>query len=117
MENEKLWTIIGVAFIVAIVTSIATVSITGNVTNSASRTTNQIVLNMLENNCIGTNSVLYNVTDPTGAQICDAYNSKQKKSTMCALVQQGKVNSIIAPCNLKLGTDKTVPNYVICCSP
>lgn len=78
---------------------------------------NQKILTMLENSCITTNSLLYDISSPTGASVCDSYNSQYQKSTTCVLVQQGRGSSVIVPCNINLGANMTIPNYVMCCTP
>jgi hypothetical protein len=98
MEKGQLWTIVGVALVVAVVASIATASITGNViklnqdrygqykvyttaeidAKLKDFATNQGILNMLNNKCIVVDWGLYGSPGITNNcnQLCNSWGNK-----------------------------------------
>ena len=135
MEKGQLWTIIAVSLVVAVVTSIATASITGNVirlkedrrgeykvyttaeidAKLQNVTTNQGVIDMLNRRCSIWSAAVSNATrQVTGDDIC-----KEKNAGTCILMinyDRFSSNDMIQKCTPYVtGRSDTTTAY--CCKP
>ena len=128
----------GVALVVAILASLVTLSMTGNLvkvpTSTATtqtdiytkvevdtlmRNVNSGVLSMFRNRCIITNPNLYYINATyTASDVCTKYNLGYNKTTACVLADQfngGKTQ--VLTCDLSLNTATSGLVHVMCCTP
>lgn len=136
-----MWTIILVTSVIAVIVSVVTSSITGNVVRVPSSTattqvevytkaeidgklnaTNQGVLNMFRDKCLLTNPNLYfQDLQYKVYWVCEKYNAQYNKSTTCALADQfNNGRTQVLNCNsvLTAGTNSSSGIvHVMCCSP